>query len=58
MIRTIKYRGLIKCLSRGGVDSNTSSADPYNETWFIYSVPLQHVDGNKTSFNWVTGLLL
>lgn len=35
MIRAIKYRGLIKCLCRGGVNPYTSSAD--NETWFIYA---------------------
>lgn len=35
MIRTIKYRGLIKCLSRGGVNSNTSFADNIKRGLFM-----------------------
>lgn len=35
MIRTIKYRGLIKCLKRGGVERNISSVDLYTRNIYL-----------------------
>lgn len=48
MIRTIKYRGLIKCRSRGGVNLNTSFADNTKRGLFMV-----HNNVSETGFDWI-----